>query len=206
MKNKEATKRKLIEAIGEILKAEGYESLGVNNIARKAQVDKKLIYRYFTDVNGLIEAYIVERDYWMLFYDKMNEVLSQEEFASSKDLIINVLQNQFKFFLSEKEMQRLILWEISTESVMMKRIHNAREAMGQGLFELSDEHFKNSNVNFRAIASLLVGGIYYSILHTRYNGATYCDLDMNSQEAKGEIIKALGQIVTWAYENSKQVG
>ena len=46
-KNKELTKRKLFAAVGEILKSEGYNGLGVNRVAKQAGVNKKLIYRYF---------------------------------------------------------------------------------------------------------------------------------------------------------------
>ena len=204
MKNKEETKRRLINAVGEILKTEGHAALGVNNIARKAEVNKKLIYRYFQNVNGLIEAYVVERDYWMIFFNKMKETLPHENLSSSKELITSILQNQFKFFLSEPEMQKLILWEISEDNPLMRSIHNARESMGQGLLQLSDKHFESSKVNFRAIAALLVGGIYYSVLHTRYNGGVICDIDINSEQGKIEIIKALDQIVGWAYENEKK--
>jgi AcrR family transcriptional regulator len=204
MKNKEETKRRLIEAVGEILKTEGHRSLGVNNIARKAEVNKKLIYRYFQNVNGVIEAYVVERDYWMVFFNKMNETLSLENPSSTKELITSILQNQFKFFLTEQEMQRLILWEISEDSPLMRSIHNARESMGQGLLQLSDEHFNDSKVNFRAIAALLVGGIYYTILHTRFNGGIICDVNINSQEGKSEMINAIKQIVGWAFEKAEE--
>ena len=41
-------------------------------------------------------------------------------------------------------MQRLILWELTANSPLMKSIHNARESMGQKLFETTDEHFSES--------------------------------------------------------------
>ncbi|OYX95246.1 MAG: hypothetical protein B7Y76_09920, partial [Sphingobacteriia bacterium 35-40-5] len=73
IKDKELTKRKLINAVGEIIRTEGYTGLGVNKIARQAQVDKKLIYRYFITVDRLIEEYVLEKDYWMLASEKMGD-------------------------------------------------------------------------------------------------------------------------------------
>jgi hypothetical protein len=102
----------------------------------------------------------------MLFADHINELLKSKSYASSKDLITAILQNQFSYFYAEKDMQRLILWELTSHSPLMKSIHNARESMGQRFLELTDEHFKKSDVNLRAIGALLVGGIYYTILHT----------------------------------------
>jgi AcrR family transcriptional regulator len=200
MKKKELTKRKLINAVGVILESEGFTHLGVNNIARKAGVSKKLIYRYFQTVDNLIEAYVIEKDYWMTFSDQMSVLVSGFAGKPSQPLVTGILKDQFKFFFEQREMQSLILWELSMKSKMMHSIHNAREAMGQKAFELTDAHFKNSKVNFRALAALLVGGIYYSILHMRHNGGMICDMDMNSAKDRDEIIKTIEQIVDWAYE------
>ncbi|WDF81149.1 TetR/AcrR family transcriptional regulator [Mucilaginibacter sp. KACC 22773] len=202
IKNKELTKRKLVIAVGEILKSEGYKGLGVNRIAKQAGVNKKLIYRYFGNVNYLIETYVIENDYWLTFSKKLLEQVKKEAPPTTQTFIANLLKNQFNYFLNEKEMQRLILWEISTSSALMKSIHNAREAAGQGLLEMTDEHFKDKRVNFRAIAALLVGGIYYIVLHIQSNGGQFCDLDISSQSAQTEVMRAIDQIVGWAFEKA----
>ncbi|MDN5288506.1 MAG: hypothetical protein JWR38_4780 [Mucilaginibacter sp.] len=41
----------------------------------------------------------------------------------------------------------------------MRRIHNAHESMGQKFLELTDSHFNDTNINFRAIDPLLIEGI-----------------------------------------------
>ncbi|WP_158994138.1 TetR/AcrR family transcriptional regulator [Mucilaginibacter sp. L196] len=203
MKDKEQTKRKLIQAVGEIIKSKGYIGLGVNKIAKKAGVDKTLIYRYFGGVNYLIEAYVIEKDYWMTLSEEVKEMIEKNKGLSSQVLITEILQNQFKFFFSEQEMQDLIILEISTESSLMQSIHNVREGMGRQLLELTDNQFNNTNVNFRAISALLVGGIYYSVLHTRFNGDMICDININSIEGRNEIIRAIQQIVSWAYQEAE---
>jgi AcrR family transcriptional regulator len=203
MKDKETTKRKLIRAVGEIIKTEGFDALkSASKVARKAEVDRKLITRYFGGLNQLIEAYVVENDYWLLFTDHVNELIKSNSYPGSKELITTVLQNQFSYFFAEKDMQRLILWELTTNSPLMKSIHNARESMGQKFLELTDSHFNNSKVNFRAIGALLVGGIYYTILHTIYNGGKFSDLDIISEQGHSQILTAIEQIVGWAYQEA----
>jgi len=204
MKDKEQTKRKLIQAVGEIIKTEGFSNLKISKIAKKAEVDRKLIYRYFGNLNYLIEAYVVENDYWMVFADQMKETLRQHNHAGSQELITTVLKDQFKFFVSQKEMQRLILWELSVDSPLMRSIHNARECLGQDFLDLAAEHFRKSKVNFNAVAALLVGGIYYTVLHTVYNGGTFAGLDLNSVEGNDAIQKAIGQIIEWAYREAEK--
>jgi AcrR family transcriptional regulator len=202
MKDKENTKLKLVQAVGKIIKEEGFSNLRISRIAKIAEVDRKLIYRYFGSLNYLVEAYILENDYWMVFRDKMKQMLTSKEFGGSEDLIIEVLQNQFKFFSSQKEMQRLILWELSVKSPLMRSIHNTRESMGQEFLELTDPHFEGGKVNFRAVAALLVGGIYYTILHTINNGGSFAGIDLTTDAGKENILKAIGQIVDWAYKEA----
>ena len=202
MKDKENTKRKLILAVGEVIKGEGFQNLKISKISKYANVDRKLIYRYFGNLDYLVEAYILENDYWMVFADKMKQMLIDKEFTDSEQLITEILKNQFKFFGSQTEMQRLILWELSVNSPLMRSIHNTRESMGQEFLELADPHFAGGKVNFRAIAALLVGGIYYTILHTVYNGGTFAGIDLNSQNGKDDVLKAIEQIVHWAYQEA----
>ena len=203
IKNKEVTMRKLIRALGETIKLEGFDSLSSSKVARRADVDRKLINRYFGGLNQLIEAYVVENDYWLLFTEHISDLLASNQFPGSKELITSVLQNQFSYFFAEKDMQRLILWELTTNSPLMKSIHNARESMGQKLLELTDPHFKDSNVNLRAIGALIVGGIYYTILHTIHNGGTFSDVDINSDSGQAEMLKAIEQIIGWAYKEAE---
>lgn len=204
MRDKENTKRRLVWAVGEVIRLEGFDSLSASKVARLAEVDRKLINRYFGGLNQLIEAYVVENDYWLLFTEHISDLLKSNNHPGSKELITSVLQNQFKYFSKEKDMQRLILWELTTNSPLMKSIHNARESMGQKFLELTDLHFKDSSVNFRAIGALIVGGIYYTILHTIYNGGTFTDIDINSDQGQNEILKAIGQIVDWSYKAAEK--
>ncbi|MDP9079036.1 MAG: TetR/AcrR family transcriptional regulator [Bacteroidota bacterium] len=204
IKNKELTKRKLILAVGELIRTEGFISLkSASKVARFAGVDRKLIGRYFGGLSQLIEAYVVENDYWLLFTEKIDDLVSSSNYPGSKELITSILQNQFAYFSSDKDMQRLILWELTTNVPLMKSIHNVRESMGHKLLALTDEHFNGSKVNFRAIGALLVGGIYYMILHTINNGGKFTDVDVTSNEGHEQILNAIEQIVSWAYEAAK---
>lgn len=205
MRNKEETKRKLVWAVGEIFKTKGFAGLKISKIARLAEVDRKNVYKYFKGgLNGLIEAYVTENDYWMVFSDVLNEVAEENGEKNVQALIVAILQNQFRYFYTKKEMQRLILLEISEDNPMMRSIHNAREAQGQKFLKLTEPHFKGSNVDIRAIAALLVGGIYYAVLHARFNGGMISDIDINTQEGQDHVLKALEQIVGWAFEGAEK--
>ena len=201
-KNKEQTKRKLIEAVAVIFRTEGYRGLGVNKVAKLAGVHKKLIYRYFGGFEQLVEAYVVETDYWMQFADHMRQLTLPKDINETKNLIGHLLKNQFLYFQADEQMQQLILWELSTNSNLMRSIHRTREAMGQQFLELTDPYFSKSQVNFRAIAALLVGGIYYTILHTRHNGGMFSDVDLSKPAGRQDILNAIDVILEMTFRLS----
>ena len=200
MKDKEQTKRKLIDAVGAIIMSEGFDGLRISKIARQAQVDRKLIYRYFGNINKLTEAYIIENDYWMQFAEQLRNFSQDVGDNNTQLLIIDTLQGLFKYFYQEPKMQNLILMELTGSSHLLRSIHNVRESMGQDLLQKTDQHFERSGINFRAVAGLLVGGIYYMVLHTLNNGYNFVDINLESEEGMKAVLETLGNVVDWAFE------
>src|SRR4051812_23513718 len=94
----EADKRaRLIRAVGETLKNEGYQGLGLNKIATRAGVSKPMMYRYFGGLNGLLKAYIEQADVWLPYFEKLD--LPPEPTAEElKNCFIGLLQHQFHLF------------------------------------------------------------------------------------------------------------
>jgi AcrR family transcriptional regulator len=204
IKDKELTKVKIINAVGEIFKTEGQKGLKIARIANKAGVDRTLIYRYFgKDVKKLIEAYIVQKDYWLQFFDKINAEVNKNSHETTKDLVIDILQNQWQYFSTDLEMQQLILWELSGDSELMRSIHNTRELMAEPILTMTDQDFSESLIKFRPIAVLVLGGIYYANVHAIHNGSTICGMDVKSKQGQIDLMKAIQQIIEWAYDHAK---
>lgn len=193
-KDKEATKRRLVKAVGELLKSAGPKSLGINKIAKAAGVDKKLIYRYFGGADQLIETYITENDYWLAFGKKIQELI-QSENQRLPDMVAQLLKQQFNHFEKDENMQLLVILELTGAFPIMKSIHNTREALAEDLLEMIHVRYEGNQVNFRAIAALLVGGIYYTILHSRSNGNIFTGLDILSESGKKDIRQAIDFII-----------
>ncbi|WP_262496957.1 TetR/AcrR family transcriptional regulator [Pedobacter lusitanus] len=182
----------------------GYSGLGVNKIANKAGVDKKLIYRYFGDGNLLVETYILEKDYWLSLADKLEEFSEIQTPEKAREIIADILERQFTTFFEEEAMQRLILEELTSRTSLMAGICNIRRNIGASLLKHTDPHFKNSEVNFRAVSALLISGIYYLVLQARINGGTICGIDINTPSGRKEITKTIRHIIEWAYEIPKK--
>ncbi|WP_309382426.1 TetR/AcrR family transcriptional regulator [Cerasicoccus frondis] len=54
-RNRQQTEKRIVEAAIGLLAEEGFQSFGVNAVAARAGVDKVLIYRYFSGLDGLLQ-------------------------------------------------------------------------------------------------------------------------------------------------------
>lgn len=204
IKNKERTKEKLINAVGEIIVKEGYSKLGVNNIARYALVDKKLIYRYFGSLDELIACYFRKRDFWTKLHETVfeNTELNFEDYG--KNMSSSFLVKLFDSLKNFEETRKIILWEISEKNNdHLKRLSYERELLGSDLFKNTDPWFENSNLDLRACYAILLGGVYYLSLHSKATGGEFCEIDINKDEGETRIKKALVDIIELIYTNPK---
>lgn len=201
IRDKEKTKQKLLAAVGKILRVKGYSGLKVSKIAAVAGFDKKLIYEYFGSTDKLIDEYIKSQHYWSNNLTAGNN--AELDFSDGgKALTKNAVINQFESLKKNKELQKIILWELSEPKPILRKLADEREEMGNMIFNsVIDPYFGEEKAKkFRAIMALLISGAYYLNIHTAANGSTFCGLDMKSEDGRSEIEKAIGEIIEFAYQ------
>lgn len=199
-RNKERTKVKLINAVGEVIRTQGYTKLGINRIADTAEVSKKLIYRYFGNVENLIEIYIKQKDYWIsVFPDTIDDIPADY----GKELSIKMFQDLFQYLSTETEMQKILIWEISEKTSVLKDITALREKLGSDLFKMTDSLFENSSTDFRATCAIILGGIYYMILHSNGTGGPFCEINIKDPSEQERINEAIRKLISWTYHEGE---
>lgn len=200
IRDKERTKQKLLSTVGIILKKESFTGLTVTNVAKKANMNRKLIYEYFGGIENLVKAYLNSRDYWSVSLEQIDEVLEKSKNDFGKQTAYALLENQFDSLMHNEEMRRIINWGLSEDLQPLKELNRERERLGEELFsKITDNHFKDSDKNIRAVEGILIGGIYYLTLQAKMSGETMCGIDINTEGGEAEIKKTLQQIIDWAY-------
>lgn len=203
IRNKERTKNRILEAVGKIIRSEGYKGLIVNRIGKASRLDNKLIYLYFGNVDRLVEMYVKSKDYWNNIPQELIDRVNSNPILE-KESVISIMEHQMDFIYNSEELQKILLWEISEESELMREIADEREAFGETLFKKAKSIFRNTDVNFRATEALLIGGIYYLVLHARANGSSFCGLDINKDRDYKAVKQTFGRLVEWTYAEAKK--
>ncbi len=202
-RNPQKTKARIKEAVGYIIKNKGYVGLTVSNIAKAAGMAPGLITYYYESIDTLVEEYLHERDYWMTFAEKMKEAISKPT-NDPEELLQSIIMADLEGFESDIVMRKFITWEVSEYTDLLRRESEAREAFSNLIFQKVGPYFENTDVDIRMVASLLIGGIYYVILHGEVNGSTFCGLDTTTDDGRALMRKTLQQMVSWAFEHAKK--
>src|SRR3982751_4253905 len=72
-RDREATKARILGAVGIVLARDGFAALGVNALAKEAGVDKVLIYRYFGGLAELITQWGASGRFWPRVEDLLGD-------------------------------------------------------------------------------------------------------------------------------------
>ncbi|MES2061179.1 MAG: TetR/AcrR family transcriptional regulator [Bacteroidota bacterium] len=198
VRNKEKSKQKFLDAVGKILNTKGFAGLKVNDIAQVAGLDKKLMYSYFGGRDGLIDAYIRSKDFWSNVKDGdgTSPAIADGGQAFTKSMLLS----QFDYVHKNKELQKILLWGLIENRKALKNVAEEREQNGALLFEsITDPHFGEHANRFRAVAALLISGIYYLDIYANTNDFTFCGLDLKSPSGRSEIEQALNFIIDKTY-------
>lgn len=199
-RNKERSREKFLEAVGTLLKTKGHAELKVNAIAAEAGVDKKMIYRYFGSVDGLLDEYIRSTDFWS---NVKTEQAPAPITDGGKAFAEHLLHAQFDYVSQNTELQKLLLWRLSEDRKALRDWTNNQEQNGELLLApVADIHFGKNARRFRAIMALMISGLYYLDLYPEVNGSIFCGLDLAKTEDRDEIHKALSFILEHTYANS----
>ena len=203
-RNKENTKQRLLNAVGEILKSEGYAELKVNKIAATAGLDKKLIYNYFGSKENLVGEYINSKDFWS---NVKTDAVPPDFSDGGKKFTIEVLLQQFDFVRDSSELQKVLLWRLSEEQPFLRQMTENQEKVGEELFKhVMDPLFGKNAQDFRAITAILVAGLYYLNLYTSHNGSIFCGIDISEATGREKIRDALSFLINKTYEGLQENG
>lgn len=182
IRNRTETRARLIRAMGELLAEQGFAKIGVNAVARQAQVDKVLIYRYFNDLDGLIDAYAASQDFWPSVDDLLGAGAQREKLLAQpfEQILSEVFARYCEEIRSRPLTLEIMAWETIERNSLTIALEHTRERVGLETMEAL-RHIEAPNLDWPAITALFSAAIHYLAIRARkinvYNGVALNDGD-----------------------------
>jgi AcrR family transcriptional regulator len=190
-RNKEETKSRILQAVGKLLAESGFNSLGINAIAREAGVDKVLIYRYFTDLPTLLQTFGQDGDY----LSSTGVPPNFDELESLPELLSHALIYFQKELRDRPITQEIILWDLLEDNELTQELVNVREQTRIARTKYFYDKFDiPADQDVTALMTILGCGITYLILRSK-NKPTYAGLDFSTEAGWKRLESIVSKII-----------
>ena len=174
----------ILNAASEVIKNEGFAKSSLMRIVNLAKVESTVFHRHFGDWEEFMDIYTRKYDYW--FSDVIDSIeknqCKEKEFRS-------IMHGLFDDLNSNIIMQELLKWEICDENTITKRTAQMREFNTMPLVRRFQRVFAESDVKIGSLSALLIGGVYYLILHKKLS--PFSGIDVNNRDGQEEIHYAI---------------
>ena len=192
-RDREATCRRLTAAVGSLLSRKGFTGVGVNSLAREAGLDKKLIYRYFGGLNGVIEAFGKEGDFWPSALELAGG--DAEKFqALSLEKRLGVFSREFIRALRRRPMTlKIMAWEMVVSNELTRELELVRE---RGILDFVERFFADEKDALALRSGMMLTGAAISYLLIRSEHIdVYGGLRLDSEEGWAQIESGIDAMI-----------
>ena len=128
LRDRPATEAGIVAAAERLLLEHGWTGLNVQTLAAEAGVDRKLIYRYFDGVEGVVERLAASLDLWLgqtLAAEPPSSATSYRQFARE------TLTAYLRALRANPPILRLLAWELAQDTPLLRKMELARSGVMQ---------------------------------------------------------------------------
>ncbi len=194
-RDREATERRFVEAAARVIARDGAAGLGVNAIAAEAGADKKLIYRYFGGLDGLLEAMGSATGLWI--GDDMPAAT-----GDYGDRMAQVFAAYAAHLRRDRVLQQLLAWELAGPSDTLRRIDAARsKAMYAVMPKLRGDEKPPEGVDAPAVNAILLAALHYLTLRGATMGG-FSGLPLKTEADWKRALAAFEGLLARTYRSS----
>lgn len=170
-------------AVESVLK-HGFSGSLVSEIMKKAKIEPAVFYHRYENLEDFFSDFVKGYDYW--FSDVAKEADKRETPYEQFTALIDGLQ---ECMVGKSVMKELIRWEVAEKNNTTKRTASIREMFTMPLVEKYEKLFEGTGIDFVAIATIIISGLYYLYLHK--DCSKFCNIDMNTEEGRDRINQAI---------------
>jgi len=193
IRNKEITKERLVKAVGKVIAEVGFRQLGVNLVAREAGVDKKLIYRYFDGLEGLVSAYGETLDFWPSASELLGNDHEQIGQMEPHRLMALFFKRYMRAILGRPYTLEILAWEGIERNYLTKTLEEVRVKTALEFFELM-EMDPPDDVDLTALVLFMAGAVNFLAVRSRMH-KTLGGVDLQSEEGWQRIEKTIDKLI-----------
>lgn len=191
--------RDILDAIAELADKEGFANVSLNSISQLTNISTTTIVRNFGKLEILLDRYAQIFDYW---YDDVLKAAKTNGSDEPEQVYSEILSTTIASLYRDKNMRRLLLWEMTDENGTTKRVAYNRERAYNDMLGSYEAGFEAVGLDIKTMTGLIVAGISYLIV--RRKKSPFLGVDYSQVKNKERLIKAVSDIVGMYFSAQKQ--
>jgi len=196
-RDRDATRKRILDAAAKVLSEDGYAAFGVNAVAREAGCDKVLIYRYFGGLEGLAETLGERLDVWL------GPMLKPTGIEGYGAVMAQVLRDYLKALRGNPLLKRILAWELQDTNDLTRQLGAAKSRAVSQWFQgvRAQSGPPPADVDAPAINAVMIAAAHHLALREAHDG-TFAGLDLTLPETWPRIEAAMNLLLARAYQTS----
>lgn len=170
-------------AVGQI-KKRGFSLALVTDIVKNAHIEPIVFYNRYKNLNEFYDEFVKNYDYWLT--DTIREMVTT---VSSEEGYSNMIEKIFNALFNDDIMVELLRWEVTEGNNTTERTSRLRELHALEMISNYNSRHKAPEYDLAAITALIVGGIYYMMMHR--NRSSMAGVNLNTPEGRHRVINAV---------------
>jgi len=196
-RDRAATEQAILLAAQDVLAEDGFQSFGVNAIARRAGCDKQLIYRYFGGLDGLADA--IGAHLATQVTDALTALDSDDKPTSYDALMAQLTLGLLRLARENPIIQRINAWEIAAPSPLVGRMAAARGVrLGAWVQAMRGDLAPPPGIDAPAVNAVFIASVQHLALAAASSGA-FAGLPLRTEADWLRVSDALRTMVTAVY-------
>lgn len=185
----------LFRATEKLVTESGFSNLTMKAIYTGANIEHAVFYKRYNDLNDFLEKFVRKYDYWL------NDSMEFNPKLETTKNFQNILSKLVDCLLESPSMQKLLIWEMTENNYITQRTAQNRDLNCNQFINYFIEEYKDSDVDYSYTCSIIIGGIYYLILHR--NMGTINFIDFSKKESIEKLKETIRVIINKLFSEPK---
>ncbi|MBI5593094.1 MAG: TetR/AcrR family transcriptional regulator [Deltaproteobacteria bacterium] len=165
LEGKKAKMHRLIQVVGEILSEEGFQGLGVNKVAKRAGMDKVLVYRYFGGLPQLVLAFSHTVDFWPSLGELLGAEPERLNDLSPGEQMAFFFKSYLRALRRRPATINILLWKFTENNELTKQMETVPTRTALEFFEILEKIPEDRDL--AAVVVLMFGAITNLLIKSR---------------------------------------
>lgn len=184
----------MFQAAISVIEKVGFQGLTVTNLMKEAKAEPPIFYNRYKDMNDFIEKFVRNYDYWL-----NDSIIIDQKSGTAIENIQDVVTNLIDPLIGNVCMQKLIAWELNDNNFITRRTAQNRDTNSEQLILYFENEFKDCGINFNAATAILIGGIYYLVIHREMG--TFNKIDFSTNEGIDLLKTTINKILKKIFDD-----